>query len=358
MKEHDPLPPNYSQAALGGFVLIGLVLCYLIAAPFVPALVWSVTLAVLFAPLETILRSRLRWPGLSVSVTLLLAAIMVVAPVIFVSRALIDTIAGSASEVDALFTDDWRSATQGYPGLSPLLVWIDNHFDAAQMVQSFSSRLQGWGARLVVGSLAGAINLLLTFYFLFYLLRDRKWILQALGRLMPLSGQEFIGFAERLKQTVFATVWGTAAVSALQGVLGGLMFWWLDLPSPVFWGIIMGLLAIVPFLGAFVIWVPAAVFLVVNGEWLSAAVLTIWGTLIVGLIDNVIYPVLVGRQLALHSLISFIAIIGGIAVFGAHGFVLGPLILAATLTLLEILRSRMDARTGNGEMTAQDTLPS
>ncbi len=342
MDEHDPLPRSYSRIALGSFVLIGLVLCYLITAPFVPALVWSVTLAVLFAPVEAILRTRLRARALSVSVTLMLAAIMVVAPVILVSRALIDAIVGSAGNMDAWLSDDWRSAASEVPGMTALLAWADGRLDIQQVLKSVGSQLQSWGAQFVVGSLAGIINLLLTFYFLFYLLRDRDWMMAKLSELMPLSTREFGGLANRLQQTVFATVWGTAAVSALQGLLGGLMFWWLDLPSPIFWGIIMGALAIVPFLGAFVIWVPAAIFLAASGQWMEAAMLTVWGTLIVGLIDNIIYPVLVGRQLALHSMISFIAIIGGIAVFGAHGFVLGPLILAATLCLLETLRSRMD----------------
>jgi predicted PurR-regulated permease PerM len=121
-----------------------------------------------------------------------------------------------------------------------------------------------------------------------------------------------------------------------------MMFWLLGLPSPVFWGVIMGMLAIVPFLGAFIVWVPACVLLALNGQWISAVFLALWGTIVVGLIDNVIYPILVGRQLAMHSMLSFIAIVGGLILVGAHGIILGPLIVALSLALLEIWRSRLD----------------
>jgi len=118
------------------------------------------------------------------------------------------------------------------------------------------------------------------------------------------------------------------------------MFWWLDLPAPLFWGVLMGLLAIVPFLGALVIWAPAAIFLAPNGDVQSAIILTLWGTLVVGLVDNVLYPALVGQRLMLHTVTSFIAVVGGLLLFGTSGIVLGPIIVVGAQTLLEIWRSR------------------
>ncbi len=326
-------------------VLLGIVLCYLITAPFIPALVWSFTLAALFAPLEGLVRDRVGSAALSVSLTMLVAAILVVAPAIFVSAALVESIIGAAEAMTRTLSDEnLRKPIADYSGLASALPWFDLEVTLPQLVETATSRVQGWGASLILGSITSFINLLLTFYFLFYMLRDRATIIVAIARMTPLSDDEFSYLADRLEKTIFASVYGTAAVAALQGFLGGLVFWWLGIPSPVFWGVIMGLLAIVPFLGAFVVWVPVAVFLAFNGEWFAAAILTVWGIFIVGLIDNIVYPILVGRQLALHSMLSFIAIVGGIAVFGAHGFVLGPLIAAATLSLLELLRTRMDKR--------------
>jgi predicted PurR-regulated permease PerM len=106
----------------------------------------------------------------------------------------------------------------------------------------------------------------------------------------------------------------------------------------------MGALAIVPFLGAFVIWVPVAIFLVLNGEINSAVILTIWGTIIIGLVDNIIYPMLVGNRLRLHSVPSFVAILGGLLLFGTSGIVLGPIIFVTAPILFRILRDRMNER--------------
>ena len=100
------------------------------------------------------------------------------------------------------------------------------------------------------------------------------------------------------------------------------MFWWLGLPAPILWGAVMGLLAIVPVLGAFVVWLPAAKFLAASGRWGKAVILLLWGTVVVGLIDNLLYPILVGKRLRLHTVPVFFAIVGGLAVFGAAGMIL------------------------------------
>jgi predicted PurR-regulated permease PerM len=105
-----------------------------------------------------------------------------------------------------------------------------------------------------------------------------------------------------------------------------------------FWGVVMGLLAVVPMLGAFVIWVPAAVYLAVSGDWGKALILTAWGTIVVGLIDNLLYPILVKDQLRVHTVPAFISIVGGLILFGASGILLGPLIVTVTMFLMELWR--------------------
>lgn len=341
--QHSPVPQRYSMVALTAALILGLILCYFITLPFIPALVWALTLAVLLAPVERALRAKLKAPNVTVSLTLMLAAFMVVTPVILVSGALINEIIENANSLNAMLSaENWSDLARRHPALSPAILWAANNLDMQQLLQSLTARLAEWSATFVRGSISSVVTLLLTFYFLFYLLRDQARALAALERMMPLSHVEFRTLVDRIVQTIIASVYGTAAVAALQGFLGGLMFWWLDLPSPVFWGVIMGLLAIVPFLGAFIVWVPASIALALDGQLLSAVVLAVWGTVVVGLIDNIIYPILVGRRLALHSMLSFIAIIGGLVLFGPHGVVLGPIIVAGSRTLLEIWRARLD----------------
>ena len=135
------------------------------------------------------------------------------------------------------------------------------------------------------------------------------------------------------------------AVAAVQGLLGGLMFWWLGLPAPLLWGVVMALLAVVPVLGAYVVWIPAALFLAMQGEWGKAMILSVWGGVVVGTIDNLLRPILVGKRLKLHSVLACMSVVGGLILFGPSGIILGPVILTITMVLLEIWRSRTAVET-------------
>ena len=115
---------------------------------------------------------------------------------------------------------------------------------------------------------------------------------------------------ERINDTIHATVYGTLSVSAIQGLLGGLMFWGLELPAPLLWGVVMAILAVVPMLGAFIVWIPAALFLAMEGSWGRALILTLWGILVVGTVDNLLRPILVSNRLKLHTVLAFISIVG------------------------------------------------
>jgi len=121
-----------------------------------------------------------------------------------------------------------------------------------------------------------------------------------------------------------AVVYGTLVVALVQGSLGGAIFWYLDLPSPLLWGTIMALLAVLPILGAGIVWAPAAAFLALDGQWEKAMILVGWGAIVIGLIDNILLPILMRKRLHMHTVPVFIAAVGGLLAFGATGIVLGP----------------------------------
>jgi predicted PurR-regulated permease PerM len=330
-----------SNIALALGLVLGAVLCYLLAVPFLAAIVWSVTLAILFSPLDARIGKKIRYPGLSAAATVAITAIIVVAPAILVAGTLINEAVRSTPVIDALIdAHGWTRAMDAHPRLAPVLQWISERLDIPDLLRTLASWLAGWSGSVVRTSFSGVVSLFLTFYLLFYLLRDRSDAVAVIQQNLPLSESEFGKVADRVVDTIFATVLGTAAVAALQGGLGGAMFWWLGLPAPVFWGVLMGLLAIVPFLGAFVIWAPTAAVLALSGSYTSAIILAVWGTIVVGLVDNVVYPMLVGNKLKMHTVLSFIAVVGGLMLLGAPGVVLGPLIVAVSLTLIEIWRQR------------------
>jgi predicted PurR-regulated permease PerM len=130
------------------------------------------------------------------------------------------------------------------------------------------------------------------------------------------------------------------------------MFWWLGLPAPILWGAVMAVLSFLPMLGTGIVWVPAAGFLALQGHWIKAIILMGWGMLAIGLVDNFMYPTLVGKRIRLHMIAVFIAVLGGVMLFGFAGVILGPLLFAMAYAVLQIWRER----TAGGE-TADQAVP-
>ncbi len=319
---------------------LGIYLCYRLALPFVPALAWALALAVLFAPLQRHLEAKLR-PNLAACVSVLLIGLIVVVPATFVGQQLVQQTAKGAETVEAKVTSgEWRRALEKQPRLAPLADWIERRVDLPGSAKTFAAWLSGLAANFVKGSVFQLLGFCLTFYLLFFFLRDRRPVLQSIRALSPLSEAEMDTLYERIGDTIHATIYGALAVSSVQGLLGGLMFWWLGLSAPLLWGVVMALLAVVPMLGAFLVWIPAALFLAVEGSWGKALILTLWGMLVVGTIDNLLRPILVGKRLRLHTVLAFISVVGGLVLFGSAGLILGPVTLTVTTVLLDVWHQR------------------
>ena len=313
-------------------------LCWKIAQPFVPALAWALALAILGAGLHRWLLRHLHHPAASAGVATAVLIFFIAAPVIALSPVL----ASKAREG----WDNMRStpvqervhkALKGNETLAPIADVVAQHVPSADdLAKQITPRL----SRLAAGSVWAGVELLVAFFALFYLLRDREQALAFLRSLLPLSRAETDRLFRRVCEVVRASVLGTLLVAAVQGLLGGLMFWWLDLPAPLLWGVMMFLLSILPLLGAAIVWVPAAVFLAMEGNWDKALILALWGSVVIALIDNLLYPLFVGNRLRLHTLLVFIAILGGLLLFGTVGLILGPMILALSLAIIDIWRER------------------
>ena len=315
--------------------------CYLIAAPFLSAVVWALTLAVLFAPLQRWLESKMNHSNIAALTAVLVIALIVVVPITFVAQRLTLQAAGGAELVaEKVASGEWRRSLEAQPQFGSVAKAFEEHMDLPGTVKSLAAWLSAAAGSVVKGSVYQVINFCLIFYLLFFFLRDRHAALNSLRALSPLSREGMKDLFTRVDDTIHATIYGTLAVSAIQGLLGGLMFWWLGLPAPLLWGVVMALLAIVPVLGAFVVWVPAALSLALDGSWGKVLILMLWGALVVGTIDNLLRPVFVGNRLKLHTVLAFMSVVGGLILFGPSGFVLGPITLTVTLVLLEQWKPR------------------
>jgi predicted PurR-regulated permease PerM len=315
--------------------------CYRLLLPFLPSLTWAIALAVVAHPLHEWISARIRNENVAAGLAVFVVALIIVAPTIYVSQRLAREALGSLESVrTAIETGSWRAAVDADPRLGYALAWLEENVDLRAEVERYVSDLTPRVGSVVTGSLWMVAELMITLFALFFFFRDRRAALRAVRSLVPLSERETDEIVTRVADTIHATVFGTLGVALIQGALGGLMFWWLGLPAPILWGAAMAMLAVVPMLGAFMVWGPAALLLALGGSWGKATILAAWGLLVVSLVDNMLYPTLVGRRLRLHVLPVFFAILGGLALFGASGLVLGPVALAVTLALVDIWRRR------------------
>jgi predicted PurR-regulated permease PerM len=338
--------PGNPPVEPGGLVMIALTavalwLCWLLFEPFVAPLTWALALAVVAAPMYRWICGRSRHPNAAAGIAVVLVATVMVAPAFLVLQHLVRETTGAIQTIQeqGALEKVWESSREKHPWFRAATNWVST-IDPAQQLQQAAGGVAKQISSIVTASLWMATQLLIALFTLFFFFRDRHKALRLIERMTPFTHQEVEGIAHRVAETIHATVYGTLLVAAVQGLLGGLMFWWLGLPAPLLWGVVMALLAVVPVLGAFVVWVPAALWLALDGHWVKALVLTGWGTFIVGTIDNLLYPIFVGARLHFHSLVMFIALVGGLIVFGAAGLVLGPVILAVTDALIEIWRER------------------
>lgn len=325
-------------------IVFGIYLCYRLAMPFLSAIVWALALAVVFTPFQRWVESKVKRPNLAALISVMVISLVVLGLVTFVGQRLAHEAANGAELVQTkVESGEWRHALETHPRLAPLADWMERQ-NLPGTVKTVATWMTTTGASFIKGSVVEVIGLLLTFYLLFFFLRDRRLALQSIRSLSPLSEAEMDRLFDRVSDTIYATIYGTLAVSAAQGLLGGLMFWWLGLPAPLLWGVVMALLAVLPVLGAFVIWIPAALFLAMEGSWGKALILALWGMIVVGSIDNLLRPILVGNRLKLHTILAFMSVVGGLIMFGPAGLILGPVILTVTAVLLEIWRSRTAAK--------------
>lgn len=317
--------------------------CYRLALPFLAAITWALALAVVAHPLHERISRRIKHPEVAAGLTVTIVALIVVAPAVFLVQQVVSQTSRGAQALKSQVESGQLQATiASNPQLSRALGWLAPNMDLRAAAEWVTNSAGPYVSSFVGGSLWTLAQFVITFFTLFYLLRDRRSLLKALRSLLPLTQSESDRLFARVGDTIYATVYGTFAVSLVQGTLGGLMFWWLGLPSPLLWGVVMFLLSLVPVLGAPVVWIPAAVFLALTGGWWKALILMGWGVVVIGSIDNLLYPVLVGDRVRMHTLLVFFSVVGGVILFGPAGLVLGPVAVVIMTTLLEVWRARTD----------------
>lgn len=323
---------------------IAFYLCWLMLQPFVEVLLWASVLAVVFYPVHKRLTSRTKSPGLSAALSSLLVIATILVPLTLVTWAVVNEIANVAQTVQ----DNVSSLLDpNSPSTGRALKWLGKYVNLDQLrsqqymverLKSLSGQIAGRTLGVVGGLVGAVVEIFFVIFTMYYLFRDGEWITDWLRDVLPLEKAQSHEIFARMRDVISASVYGVVVIATVQGALGGLMFWILGLPSALVWGVVMIFMSMIPVLGSFVVWVPAAIFLAATGHWGKAAILTAWGALVIGTIDNILRPKLVGGKTKLHELLIFFSVLGGLQVFGVLGLVVGPVIVAVTLALMDVFR--------------------
>ncbi|HEU4435015.1 MAG TPA: AI-2E family transporter [Pyrinomonadaceae bacterium] len=331
-----------------------LYLCWRMVQPFLNVILWATVLVILFYPAHRRLLLRIKNPSLTALVSCLLVILIILVPVGLITLAVVNELYGAALTVQAAidYMLDPNSRVTG-PILNFLSRYIDiNHLRSeaflAERLRGISGQLAGRTLGFIGGLVGAIIQTFFTIFTMYYLFRDGENISRTVRDSLPLERDQADSIMTRTREVIDASVYGVITIAAIQGTLGGLAFWVLGVQSAIIWAVVMMFLSMVPMLGAFIVWVPAAIYLALTGHWVKALVLAAWGTLVIGMIDNFLRPKLVGSRTRLHELLIFFSVLGGLNVFGVLGVVLGPVVLALTLSLIDVYRTAGRSSVGSG----------
>lgn len=331
------------------FILLIAVSCAFawVLFPFYGAIFWGIVLAILFAPMQLhVLRLTRHRSNLAAAITTVLFFISVFVPLTLIATTLINEASIEYEKIHSGQRDFGAYLQQVMTSLPNWIVDILGKFgltDISTMKLFFSSAVKQ-GSQLIatkafsIGQITAefAISVGIMLYLLFFLLRDGSHIAEKIKHAIPLNSEHKKQLFSKFATVIRATVKGNIVVAATQGSLGGLMFWFLDIQGALLWGLFMAVMALVPFIGAGLIWAPVALYFLTTGATWQGLSLAFYGIFVIGLIDNILRPILVGKDTQMPDYLVLISTLGGISIFGINGFVIGPMIAALFVATWDI----------------------
>ena len=337
-------PPPLNSPELQNKIFVALLVLVSIAFgliiwPFNGAIWWAVFLAIVFMPLHTRLLHRFGdRHSLAALATVGITLVVAILPLVLLTI----SVTQEATAIYARIKSGELNPAQYFQQIiSGLPAWLQQWLDrfglldmaAAQrrMVAGLSQSGQAITSQaLSIGQTTFdfVISFFLLLYLLFFLLRDGPDLSNHIVRAIPLQAHHKRELFAKFVTVVRATVKGNILVALIQGALGGLALWFLGVPGAILWGSVMAFLSLLPAIGAAIIWLPVALWLLMTGAIWQGVALVAWGVLVIGLVDNLLRPLLVGKDTKLPDYLVLMSTLGGMAIFGLNGFVIGPVIAA------------------------------
>lgn len=327
---------------IAGFMLY---LCWLMLAPFISILLWSAILVIIFHPLYKKLLNKTGKHILSAIITIAASLLIFIIPLFLISAAVVNEIMGisgvTIEEVKKLISDprhSWLGFIYNYVNGFVNLDKVLNPEDIKAFVTKISGIMLTFSWNLVEGIFGMLAGILFAIFSMFYLFRDGEKIVNELPDILPMENDQAKELIRKTSDIINATIRGSLLVAVLQGFLAGLIFWILGIPSYLLLGTLAMLFSLIPTGGTAFVTVPVILILFISGEYTKAIILSVYASLVVGMIDNFLLPKLIKSRAKMNELFVFFSVIGGLQLFGILGIFMGPIILAIAIGLLTLLK--------------------
>lgn len=319
-------------------------LFYQVISPFLITIAWSMVLSIIFYPLYKLSLKFVKRPWAASLITLLIILTIMLGPFSYIVSSLVGEITDVYSTLEKkgfeslTNIDNYPAVSAFFEKLSRYKIFqqIDLQESAVQTLKSLGKTIAGQTKNVFKNAVLLIIGFILMCITTFYFLKDGNTLAIFIKRLLPFSEAQKDRLEQRVRQMVIAAIYGGLAVAVAQGMLGGVAFLIFGLPSPVFWGTAMAVLSLVPLFGCTIIWLPTGIYLLLSGSIMKGIGFLVYCLLLITSIDNIIKPLVIGGRTKLHTLLVFFSVLGGIKFMGFLGFIMGPLVTALCLSLLEI----------------------
>ncbi|WP_445490409.1 AI-2E family transporter [Rhodopseudomonas sp. RCAM05734] len=323
----------------------------LILTSFYGAILWGVVIALMFAPLHRqLLRKMPQRSNLAALVMILLIVMIVILPLTLIAASLTQqaaTVVGRMQSGELNFGKLLQQMLDALPGWATGLLDRFGVASLGDMQEKLTAGLVKGGQTIAAQALdigqstfAFMVSLVIMLYLLFFLFRDGDALALRVKDAIPLRAGLRDELLEKFTVVIRATVKGSLLVALAQGALGGLIFWILGINAALLWAVLMAFLSLLPAVGAGLVWMPVALYLLATGSYIQGAILIAYGFFVIGLVDNIMRPMLVGKDTKLPDYVVLISTLGGIEVFGLNGFVIGPVIAAMFIAAWDIFSTQ------------------
>jgi len=334
-------------------VVLSFYLFYRLLQPFLIPICWAAIFAIIFRPLYIKLERPVKSRGTRALIMTLLILFLIIAPLAYLMVALVQEAIGmfdhfktwvDAGNLDRFF--DIKNSPIYILMESKLAPYVDlSQLDLKVIIENSLKSVSKIALSQTTNILANAGRVMFQFgmmiFFMFFLFRDGEKLLNQIKSVIPMAHDQADITVNHLKNVIESTMYGGVVVALIQGLLGGLLFLIMGLPSPVFWGAVMAFLSFIPILGAFLVYIPAGLILIFSGAYIKGILLIALGIVVVSQIDNVLRPLMVSGKTGMHTMLLFVSIMGGINLFGLLGIVLGPFIAAVFVSMFDIFRVKL-----------------